>query len=94
MGLETVCSVVYWCMTHTVTTAGLPGKQGDKMRFRYTNKELREYSDRRLIAAVLVERMSDCKNQYAPLYKRLNETHHRVSNGLKLLDTPTSKSGV
>lgn len=43
------------------------------MHYRWTLKELKETSNKRLIQALISERKGDCTNIYAPLYKRLSE---------------------
>jgi len=45
--------------------------------FRYTIKELNEFSDERMIHAVMVDRMESCTNVYSPLYKRLTNIYDR-----------------
>lgn len=42
------------------------------MKFRWTMKELKEVSNKRLIIALIAERRSEL-NVYCPLSKRLNE---------------------
>lgn len=52
--------------------------------FRYTKKELREFSDYKLLAAVVLDRQSTCTNRYSPLYKRLQQLYTKLNNGKRL----------
>ena len=45
--------------------------------FRYTIKQLEEFSDEKMISAVMVERQESCTNIYSPLYKRLSRLYNR-----------------
>lgn len=49
-------------------------------RFRYTKKELEEFSDIRMLIAVLEDRKSSCTNVYSPLYKRLNALQKKLED--------------
>ena len=42
------------------------------MRFRYTMEELKEYSDNKMLLALVNERLSEL-NYYSPLAKRLKK---------------------
>ena len=41
------------------------------MKFRWTQKELEEVTNTKLLETLITERKGDCSNTYAPLYKRL-----------------------
>ena len=58
-------------------------------RFRYTIKELEEFSDYKLLAAIVLDRQSSCTNVYAPLYQRLNRLHTKLNNNKKLTKEAT-----
>uniref|UniRef100_A0A6M3KE34 Uncharacterized protein n=1 Tax=viral metagenome TaxID=1070528 RepID=A0A6M3KE34_9ZZZZ len=47
-------------------------------RFRYTNKELAEFSDYKLLAMIVLDRQSSCTNPYSPLYKRLQRLYSQL----------------
>ena len=49
-------------------------------RFRYTMKELNEFSDYRLLAAVVLDRESSCTNSSAPLPRRLSQLYKKLRN--------------
>ncbi|KKN75881.1 hypothetical protein LCGC14_0375890 [marine sediment metagenome] len=53
-------------------------------KFRYTIKELNEFSDYKLLAAVVLDRQSSCTNIYAPLYQRLQRLYYKLYNHKKL----------
>ena len=53
------------------------------MRFRWTIKELKEVTNKKLIQTLIVERKSTCSNVYAPLYKRLQKLETWVEKELK-----------
>ena len=53
------------------------------MRFRWTIKELKEVTNKKLIQTLIVERKSDCTNIYAPLYKRLQQLENWVDKNIK-----------
>ncbi len=48
------------------------------MRYRYTIKELDEWSDYELLERLVTERQSDCTNVYSPLYQRLGKLHGKL----------------
>jgi hypothetical protein len=52
------------------------------MHNRYTIKELREYSNKQLILAIIRERQNDCTNPYAPLSERLERLTKWVEKNL------------
>ncbi len=49
-------------------------------RFRYTNKELAEFSDYKMLAAIVLDRQSSCTNVHSPLYSRLEGLHSQLIN--------------
>ena len=53
------------------------------MRFRWTIKDLREYSDYRFLRGLVAERMSDCTNIYAPLYQRLQKVYNKLDRNIE-----------
>ena len=53
-------------------------------RFRYTTKELQEFSDYKLLAAIVLDRQNSCTNPYSPLYERLNRLYHKLNRREKL----------
>ncbi len=53
-------------------------------RFRYTIKELQEFSDYKLLAAIVLDRQSSCTNLYAPLYQRLQRLRSKLNNNKRL----------
>ena len=54
------------------------------MHYRWTMKELKETSNKRLIQALISERKSSCTNYYSPLYKRLTELEQWVERNIPL----------
>lgn len=58
------------------------------MRFRYTNKELRDTTDYEMLRCLVVERQSDCSNIYSPLYKRLQKLYNKLIAGERLTKRP------
>ena len=70
-------------------------------RFRYTIKDLEEFSDEKMVACLIIERQSSTTNVYSPLNKRLERLHSRFSNlsdrndkviGLKFVEETVPKS--
>ena len=57
-------------------------------RFRYTMKELKEFSDYKLLAAIVLDRQSSCTNMYAPLYRRLQQLYHKLNSNKRLTREP------
>jgi len=55
------------------------------MRFRYTTKELTEWTDNELLYRLVIERQSDCTNVYSPLYKRLAEIKQKLKKKMPKL---------
>jgi len=51
--------------------------------FRWTIKELQEYSDLEIIRGVLVERQETLTNMYSPLSKKLKELYSKVDIKIK-----------
>lgn len=49
------------------------------MKFRFTQKELDEWSDERLLLALVDERISDL-NPYSPLSRRLREVRKNLQS--------------
>ena len=52
------------------------------MNFRWTLKQLKEFSDNKIIRGVLAERMSEL-NPYSPLRKRLQELYNNYDQKVK-----------
>ena len=52
------------------------------MHYRWTIKELKETSNKRLIKAIISERQSTCSNPYSPLYRRLTELEKWVEKNI------------
>ena len=51
------------------------------MHFRFTNKELEEFSDNKMINYLIAERMSgQGLNIYSPLYQRLSRLEKKYDN--------------
>lgn len=61
-------------------------------KFRYTKKQLREFSDYKLLGAVVLDRQSSCINVYAPLYQRLKQLHRKLTNGEELTKNDVNES--
>ena len=53
-------------------------------KFRYTIKELEEFSDYKMLRAVVLDRQDSCTNVYSPLYKRLGELYNKLKSGKPL----------
>lgn len=53
-------------------------------RFRYTIKDLKEFSDYKLLAAIVIDRQSSCTNIYSPLYQRLDQLYKKLNNNKEL----------
>ena len=51
------------------------------MNFRWTKKQLKEYSDDRIIRSIIAERMSEL-NPYSPLRKRLQKLYNKYDSRL------------
>lgn len=62
-------------------------------RFRYTIKELTEWSDYELLERVVIDRQSFCTNIYSPLYKRLAKLVNKLDS-LKKLTKPKDRKTV
>lgn len=56
------------------------------MRRRWSIKALESLTDRDLVLSLIDERMSDCKNVYAPMYRRLVVARRRISQQDVLTD--------
>ena len=52
------------------------------MHFRWTMGELKEFSNKRLVKAIITERKSSCTNYYSPLYRRLTELEKWVEKNI------------
>ena len=48
------------------------------MRYRYTMKMLKEYTDYELLQSLVYERRSDCTNIYAPMNQRLIKLQRKL----------------
>lgn len=60
-----------------------PVRRGEGiMRFRYTIKELDEFSNKRMIKALITERLADL-NPYAPLARRLTDLNKWVDENVE-----------
>jgi hypothetical protein len=46
--------------------------------FRYTIKELEEFSDEKMLACIIADRQEKTTNIYSPLNKRLNKLYGRL----------------
>ena len=51
--------------------------------FRWTIKELQEYSNLEILRGVLVERQESLTNMYSPLSKKLKELYNEVDKKIK-----------
>jgi len=56
------------------------------MRFRYTENQILNKSDKWFILRLIFERKSDCTNIYSSLYRRLTELENKIINKKKLTD--------
>jgi len=54
------------------------------MKFRYTIKDLREFSDYEMLRCVVLDRQSTITNIYSPLNKRLVELYDKLKNKKEL----------
>ena len=55
-----------------------------KMVYRYTMKELTEWSDYELLKRIIQDRQESTTNVYSPLNQRLNELHRKLENKERL----------
>lgn len=61
------------------------------MKFRFTIKELEEWSDLRILTTLLNERLSDL-NPYAPLATRLKQILAKIASKKPLTDHDATQS--
>ncbi len=52
--------------------------------YRYTIKELKEFTDYELLQRICLERESTCTNVYSPLSNRLQKLRGKLDRGEKL----------
>jgi hypothetical protein len=53
-------------------------------KFRYTIKDLEEFSDYKMLSCIVLDRQDTCTNVYSPLYKRLQELYNKLRNNKPL----------
>jgi len=53
------------------------------MKSRYTTKELKEFSDNRMILCLLNERLAEL-NRYSPLSKRLRAVREKIDDAVDI----------
>ncbi len=54
------------------------------MVYRYTMKELTEWSDYELLKRIIQDRQESTTNVYSPLNQRLNKIHRKLENKERL----------
>ena len=53
------------------------------MRRRWTMEELETFSDDEILKGLVIERMSELKNPYTPLFQRLIRVGHTLNRRIK-----------